>query len=93
MKRKGYGLIVIIVTLWIGTCFAAVQNVSVLEGPYLGQEPPGMQPKVFAPGFISRQKTEFNAAFSPDGTEFYYSVAQGRSEASRRTSRTMVCRN
>ena len=80
MKRQGNGLVVAVVTLLIGTCSAADQSLSVLEGPYLGQVLPGMRPKVFAPGFISRQETEFNAAFSPDGREFYYSVAQGGSE-------------
>jgi len=48
----------------------------VLRGPYLGQKPPGMTPEVFAPGIVSAGGAEFNAAFSPDGEEFYFSVYQ-----------------
>ena len=51
-------------------CFA--QNPS---GPYFGQEPPGATPEVFAPGFISVDgRFEQNAAFTPDGKEFYFST-------------------
>lgn len=44
------------------------------KGPYFGQEPPGMTPEVFAPGFISTEKRELNSVFTPDGKEFYYSI-------------------
>jgi hypothetical protein len=53
----------------------ALQNdFPIMRGPYLGQKPPGMKPEVFAPGIVSTSRGEFNAAFSPDGKEFYYSV-------------------
>jgi hypothetical protein len=40
---------------------------------YLGQTPPGLTPQVFAPEIVSADSTfEFAAAFSPDGTEFYF---------------------
>ncbi len=45
-----------------------------LSGPYLGQDPPGMTPEIFAPGIVSTEKNEINAVFSPDGNEFFYSV-------------------
>ncbi|NIO81574.1 MAG: hypothetical protein GTN53_19985 [Candidatus Aminicenantes bacterium] len=46
----------------------------VLKGPYLGQEPPGMIPEVFAPGIVSTADyTELGCTFSPDGKEFYFS--------------------
>ena len=35
-----------------------------LKGPYLGQKPPGMIPKVFATGIVSTDKVELNAVFS-----------------------------
>lgn len=38
-----------------------------LEGPYLGQEPPGMTPEVFAPGFVSTAAIEASLTFSHDG--------------------------
>lgn len=45
------------------------------EGPYFGQEPPGMVPEIFAPGFISLPgRFERAPNFSPDGKEFYFGV-------------------
>lgn len=42
---------------------------------YFGQNPPGSIPEVFAPGFISLDnRFEQNAAFTPDGKEFYFST-------------------
>ena len=45
-----------------------------LRGPYLGQEPPGMEPEVFAPGVVSTTADEVNSVFTPDGREFYFSA-------------------
>jgi hypothetical protein len=46
----------------------------VLTGPYLGQDPPGTTPEMFAPGIISVEENfEHSAAiFSPDGTEVFW---------------------
>ena len=45
----------------------------VLSGPYLGQEPPGMTPEIFAPGLISLDgERELNAVYSPDGRIFMF---------------------
>jgi Tol biopolymer transport system component len=61
--------------LTIGT---SMQNEDdqVLRGPYLGQEPPGMIPDIFAPGIVSRSDYHEHGspAFSPDGIEVYWSV-------------------
>ena len=44
-----------------------------LSGPYLGQDPPGMEPQIFAPGVISSPDfSEYSGAFSPDGSEYYF---------------------
>jgi len=44
-----------------------------LDKPYFGEEPPGVTPKLFAPGLISTQgHFEFACTFSPDGKEFYF---------------------
>ncbi len=45
--------------------------------PYLGEEPPGLTPKVFAPGIISTDEFEFGSVFSKDGKTFYYAVDLG----------------
>ena len=45
-----------------------------ITGPYIGQDPPGMMPEVFAPGFISTMEYgELNAVFTKNGNEFYFS--------------------
>ncbi len=51
---------------------SAPNEVPHLEGPYLGQEPPGATPKLFAPGIISTGHDELFDSFTPDGNEFYY---------------------
>ena len=36
-------------------CFAQGKEFPHLEGSYLGQKPPGMNPEIFAPGFVSTE--------------------------------------
>lgn len=44
-----------------------------LFGPYLGQEPPGLQPELFAPGLVStRGNIEYALAISPAREEIYF---------------------
>lgn len=51
-------------------------NISAQPIPYPAPAP-GSTPLVFLPGQISRDGSlEFNAAFSPDGKSFYYSVSK-----------------
>jgi hypothetical protein len=45
-----------------------------LEGPYLGQKPPGMTPEIFAPGVLSTGMIEGALALSPDGKECYWTI-------------------
>lgn len=48
------------------------QNTSqVLEGPYLGQKPPGLTPEVFAPGIVTTEDWGDAGSFSPDMNEFH----------------------
>jgi hypothetical protein len=48
----------------------------VFKGPYLGQEPPGMTPQVFAPEIFSNSQPNwaFDATFAPGGNEFYFTM-------------------
>jgi hypothetical protein len=48
----------------------------VLNGPYLGQTPPGRSPRMFAPGIVSTERNELNAVFMPDGKEFYFTIRE-----------------
>jgi hypothetical protein len=43
-----------------------------LEGPYLGQKPPGLTPVIFAPGFVSTEHRDGSGFFTPDMKEFYF---------------------
>jgi Tol biopolymer transport system component len=48
-------------------------NFHKVKDPYLGQEPPGTMPEIFAPGIISTEKfNEYGGHFSPSGKEFYF---------------------
>lgn len=49
-----------------------------LVGPYLGQEPPGLTPDVFAPGIVTTNLHDDGAPiFSPDGKEVYFGITNG----------------
>jgi Tol biopolymer transport system component len=43
----------------------------ILKGPYLGQDPPGLSPELFAPGIVSAN-SHSATVFSPDGDEIYW---------------------
>ncbi|MEN8008683.1 MAG: hypothetical protein ABFS42_16865, partial [Candidatus Krumholzibacteriota bacterium] len=44
-----------------------------LDGPYLGQTPPGGVPEVFAPGILSTTAHDYHLSFAPDGREIVFS--------------------
>jgi len=48
-----------------------------VQGPYLGQNPPGDTPNLFALGIVSTGLYERDLALSPDGKELYYGVIVG----------------
>ena len=43
-----------------------------LQGPYLGQKPPGMAPQPFAPGIITTDADEGSSGFALKGTVFIF---------------------
>ncbi len=49
----------------------------VLEGPYMGQTPPGLVAEPFAPGVISRDGWEIEGVFAPGMKEFYFTTMGG----------------
>jgi Tol biopolymer transport system component len=69
MKVKA-GFLGIGFVIFVTSGFAQQSGFPVLKGPYLGQEPPGMTPEIFAPGIVSVEKySEFVCMFSPGGDE------------------------
>ncbi len=63
-----------VIALLVAEVAVAQDNWPTLEGPYLGQETPGLTPQVFAPGLISLDdQRELNSVFSPNGRTFMFS--------------------
>lgn len=74
-------LLMNIITL--STVFAQENNESdfdfpPLEGPYMGQKPPGMIAEPFAPGIVSTEGWELEGVFAPDMKEFYFTTRRGK---------------
>ena len=44
----------------------------ILTGDYLGQEPPEMEPQLFAPGIVSTGLGERDVAMTPDGKYLFF---------------------
>ena len=70
-KISFVGIIIFIVFLLIS--YAKQDSFPVLRGPYLGQKPPGMKPKIFANGIIS---TDISEGCSGWGNHMEYFVFQ-----------------
>ena len=72
---KKHGVLTIAFLLQVSFVFCQNQKSSfpVLQGPYLGQKPPGMTPEVFAPGIISIPDGFYTTiTIAPGGDEFYF---------------------
>jgi hypothetical protein len=54
----------------------------ILEGPYMGQKPPGMVAEPFAPGIISKDGWELEGVFAPGMKEFYFTKRDAEGEKS-----------
>ncbi|MEN8251799.1 MAG: hypothetical protein ABFS32_22960, partial [Bacteroidota bacterium] len=71
-------LLILFVILLFGCNTKQTENKAasfpVLIGKYLGQDEPGLIPEIFAPNIVSTGMNEINACFSPDYTEFLFSV-------------------
>lgn len=48
-----------------------------LEGPYMGQKPPGVIAEPFAPSIISKDTWELEGVFAPGMSEFYFTLDRG----------------
>ena len=75
MKKHAIGLFALLILFAL--CQARIKQVKpdefpALQGPYLGQKPPGMTPEIFAPGIVSTAEFEFAGTFSPDGKEYFF---------------------
>ena len=76
LERHRISSIALVATLIaaLGAAFAEQDPAFVASsGAYLGQQPPGLTPEIFAPGLIATAAPEFHPAFSPDGKRVYFS--------------------
>jgi hypothetical protein len=62
--------VLIVGVLATGYSGAVAPSFSDLSGPYLGQQPPGLEPVPFAERLIAF--THSSLSISPDGTEIYW---------------------
>lgn len=60
-KKVSQARSIILILVFMCT-WAPNKEVLVVKGDYLGQNPPGRTPEVFAPGVVSTNKSEFDAA-------------------------------
>ena len=77
MKRI-YIFIALLLSILTISCKSYNQDeFPVLKGPYLGQQPPGLIPEVFAPGIVSTNDWEIEGVFAPSMKEFYFARYRG----------------
>ena len=57
---------------------AAVAAGAEAAGPYLGQTPPGAEPRIFAPGIVGTGMHTRDFTMTPDGREIYFCVILGQ---------------
>jgi hypothetical protein len=73
MANRGITFIKLIPLLFLCpvVCFA----IEIPDGPYFGQQPPGLQAEVFAPGIISlNNRYEYGFDFSTDARQFAFTI-------------------
>lgn len=78
MKRICISTILLLSALAMSNKSYSQDEFPVLEGPYLGQKPPGMMAEPFAPGIISREGWELEGVFAPGMKEFYFTTTGGK---------------
>ena len=74
MKRSCILSTLLFTTLAFSGTSHAKDDITIPDGPYLGQTPPGSVPEVFAPGIINRDESaDLQGMFGLDMNTFYFS--------------------
>ena len=72
VKRFVPGLLILMsALLLVARCSRQTRYLPV-NGPYLGQTPPGDEPQLFAPGIVCTGLEERDLTMTPDGKEIYF---------------------
>ncbi|MBQ4852188.1 hypothetical protein J8L98_23755 [Pseudoalteromonas sp. MMG013] len=72
MKHSYISSVLLVSAIVVSSHSYSKNNAPVRENIYLGQKPPGLTPKIFAPNLIKKGFRAAAAAFSPDLKEFYF---------------------
>lgn len=72
MKHICISVILLLSVLTISDKSYCQEEFPILEGPYIGQKPPGLTPEVFAPGLPSTEHRDWGGGFTPDMKEYYF---------------------
>lgn len=78
MTRLYFFIALLLSALTMSSNSFSQAELPVLEGPYLGQKPPGMLAEPFAPGIISTEGWELEGVFAPGMKEFYFTTNSGK---------------
>ncbi len=81
MKTTKY--LILTLTMTLNSLFAQKNmegdfTFPILEGPLMGQKPPGMKAEPFAPGIISKEGWEIEGTFAPGMNEFYFTTRRAK---------------
>ncbi len=72
MKSILPSTLLLLSVLMMSSVSQAQDAITIPDGPYLGQKPPGSAPEPFAPGIVTTTGWEYGAVFTPDMKEFYF---------------------
>jgi hypothetical protein len=72
MGKARISAVLVTLALIVGIGASGRQGFPRLQGPYLGQKPPGMTPQPFAPGVITTDEEEGSSGFARNGTVFLF---------------------
>lgn len=78
MKSISHSMFLISSLLTMSITIHAKNAFPLMEGPYLGQKPPGKTAEPFAPGVISKAGWDLEGVFAPGMKEFYYTTDSGK---------------
>jgi hypothetical protein len=80
MTNRNRTLIFSFALLFFSSLSYGEREFPALEGPLLGQTPPGMVAEPFAPGVISTEGWELEGVFAPGMKEFYFTTKNAEGE-------------
>ncbi|UCE25506.1 MAG: PD40 domain-containing protein [Candidatus Zixiibacteriota bacterium] len=72
MKFRAVHIVILLCAILATNADTQEDSTPMLTGPYLGQDPPGNTPTLFAPGIVSTSKEHSAAMFAPDGKELWF---------------------